>query len=310
MVGSRFTVTQMLSATQDTANVTPAALTVAGTNSASAFLLSGPTPASATVGPAGTTFTWVYQATTEGSAGQITFSGNASDGTATWPWATSNSVTVNPPPDSVFTTWATVTGTVTTNAFTTYPAMLDSGLGPNGTYAYGNKVKGALGGFIAEVTPGTAISKVELVMQAYISKASTKTIKYQTYLNGTKIIDAQPSASIFNGVVGAANANLVYLDITGGRAWQWADFDNDLQVLIDQTGLGSGEVVYYDAIGLRVTSRAGAALPGDAGGDTSALATVDTSKQANFYDQVIRASDLWNTATILHKVIICAFSKV
>ena len=50
------------------------------------------------------------------------------------------------------------------------------GLGPNGTFGYGNKVKGSLGGFIAEVTPENHISKVELVMKSYMSKASTKTI--------------------------------------------------------------------------------------------------------------------------------------
>ncbi|MCO6451001.1 MAG: S8 family serine peptidase [Caldilineales bacterium] len=58
------------------ANVTPS-LIFTGTNGVSANLISGPTPASATVGAAGTTFTWVYQATGSGSIGQLTFGGDA-----------------------------------------------------------------------------------------------------------------------------------------------------------------------------------------------------------------------------------------
>jgi serine protease AprX len=204
-----------------------------------------------------------------------------------------------PPPDTGFVTWATAVGTVTPMGFTNGAVIYDSALGPNGTFGYGNKVKGAFGGFTAEVTPGNRISKVELVLKAYISKATTKTIKYQTYINGTKVGEVLPSASIFSSAVGAANANQFDLDITGSRTWQWTDFDNNLQVLIDQSQLGSGEIMYYDAIGLRVTSTPGAAIPGDTSGDSSALATLVTNQQVNVYNQVIRSSELWNTAAKL-----------
>src|SRR5262249_5358312 len=38
------------------------------------------------------------------------------------------------------------------------------------------------------------------------------------------------------------------------RDWQWDDFDNDLRVTIDQSWFTTGHRVYYDAIGLRVTT--------------------------------------------------------
>jgi uncharacterized repeat protein (TIGR01451 family) len=90
------TVTQVLTASQSIANVTPSALTITGTNGVGATLVSGPTPTSATVGPSGATFTWVYQATSGGNIGQLTFGAQATGGGNTWPRAQSNSVIVHP----------------------------------------------------------------------------------------------------------------------------------------------------------------------------------------------------------------------
>ena len=64
--------------------------------------------------------------------------------------------------------------------------------------------------------------------------------------------------SAFNTYVGAANAGMVYVDVTGSRNWQWADFDNHVQVMIDQSSFASNHFVYYDAVGLRVTTAVGA----------------------------------------------------
>ncbi len=76
--------------------VTPT-LNFVGTNGASASRVSGPTPASAAVNLAGTTFTWVYQATAGSQPGNLTFSGAAGNGSLTWPTAQSASVIVAPP---------------------------------------------------------------------------------------------------------------------------------------------------------------------------------------------------------------------
>ena len=92
--GAPFVVTQVLQSDVSIDGVTPSNLTVTGTNGVGATLVSGPSPASATVGPSGTTFTWTYQATDAGSPGQLTFSGNASAGAYTWPNATSNGLAV------------------------------------------------------------------------------------------------------------------------------------------------------------------------------------------------------------------------
>jgi uncharacterized repeat protein (TIGR01451 family) len=91
------TVTQVLTASQQISNVTPALLSISGANGVNATLISGPTPANATVGPAGASFTWVYRATAGANIGQLTFSGNATGLAITWPNATSNSAIVHPP---------------------------------------------------------------------------------------------------------------------------------------------------------------------------------------------------------------------
>ncbi len=86
------------------------------------------------------------------------------------------------------------------------------------------------------------------------------------------------------------------VDITDVRDWQWADFSNGLELVLDQYPLDEDEMVYYDAIGLRVTS-----APGE---DTSLDALADTIEQDKFinpyqqynvYNHVIGASELWNS---------------
>ncbi|HEX4958601.1 MAG TPA: T9SS type A sorting domain-containing protein, partial [Lacibacter sp.] len=71
-------------------------LSISGTNGVFATLVSGPTPASATVGTLGTAFTWTYRVTAEEANGTLTFGGNAhSDGVAIFPYAVSNSTNIN-----------------------------------------------------------------------------------------------------------------------------------------------------------------------------------------------------------------------
>ncbi len=77
--------------------VAPLPLVITGTNGVGATWVSGPTPPSAPVGAEPAFFTWIYRAVGSGSVGQLTFGGQASDGTDTWPKAQSNSVIVVPP---------------------------------------------------------------------------------------------------------------------------------------------------------------------------------------------------------------------
>jgi Secretion system C-terminal sorting domain len=91
------TVTMTLTAPSNIANVIPNQLTVSGTNNVFATYISGPSPASATVGTSGTTFTWTYRITAEENSGTLSFGGNArTTGGVIFPYNTSNTITVKP----------------------------------------------------------------------------------------------------------------------------------------------------------------------------------------------------------------------
>ena len=91
--GNLINVSMSLTSATSIANVSPNPLLLTGSNGVNATLVSGPTPASATVGPTATTFTWVYQATSTGTVGTLSFEGNADDnGSAIWPNAQTSSV--------------------------------------------------------------------------------------------------------------------------------------------------------------------------------------------------------------------------
>jgi serine protease AprX len=203
--------------------------------------------------------------------------------------------------DREFTTWATAAGTVTAMGFTNSAAMFDSGLGSNGLFGYGANVKGALRGFVAEATPGYSITRVEAVLPLYMTAilGSGEDPMLNIYVGGAAGQNIKIMHQSFDPYVGAANTGLLYVDITGSRTWHWADFDNNLELQIDQTKLAKSHFIYYDAIGLRVTSAPGVDASGDTGGDTSTDATLDTTKLTNVYNQIIGASQLWNSGAKL-----------
>jgi serine protease AprX len=208
-----------------------------------------------------------------------------------------NSATANQ-----FTTWATADGTVVANAFTNNAMMFDSSLGSNGTYGYGANVKGAFTGFAGQAVPGNAITKVELVIKGYapVALPSAQDPKIYPYVDGVAGKMVLLNHHAFDTYVGAANAGVIYLDITSSRTWQWADFESDLQIMIDQSRFKSTTLIYYDAVGLRVTSAPGTDNSLDGLTDTTQPDFyIDPSQQVNVYNQVIGASKLWNTASKL-----------
>ena len=150
--------------------------------------------------------------------------------------------------DPTYVTWATQLGTVASTTFSDSSAMVDSALGANGTYGSGDRVTGSFAGFASEVTPGNAISKVWLVLHGYAATSFVKSVKLSIYVSGTLASQVTAPGSIFNNVVGSSKAGPVYVDLTGTRAWQWADFDKDLQVVIDQSAVDKGNVMTYDAV--------------------------------------------------------------
>jgi hypothetical protein len=95
--GDLVTVTMTLTAPTSIANVIPNPLSVEGTNGVSATLVSGPSPASATVGTSGTIFTWTYRITARNQPGVLNFGGNAdNDANAIFPFAETAFVSVRP----------------------------------------------------------------------------------------------------------------------------------------------------------------------------------------------------------------------
>ena len=83
-------------------------------------------------------------------------------------WVSRDSEMVKTDATAEFTTWATAIGTSLPNCFTNSTAAVDSPLGPNRTFAAASNKTCALAGFTAEVTPGNAITKVEVALRAYV----------------------------------------------------------------------------------------------------------------------------------------------
>jgi len=195
--------------------------------------------------------------------------------------------------------WATSVGTVITNQFADPTNVVDgSALGPNGLYGYriGNG-KGTFGGFNVEAVPGNAVTKVEAVFYAYANASFSKDYKIRPYINGVAQKDTTVKTTIFSNAIGAQNAGLIFVDITSLKQWQWADFYNNLELYIEHKGFSSSDIIYYDAIGLRITSAPGIDNRLDEWTNPPVVdSVVDGSQQVNVYNQVIGATQLWNTA--------------
>jgi serine protease AprX len=151
------------------------------------------------------------------------------------------------------------------------------------------------------VTPGTAIVKVELVLVGYVPAvlASGQDPIVSAWVGGKQGKTIVLNHHAFDTYIGASNSGSAVVDITSTRIWQWGDFDNNLQILIDQSKFSKTTPIYYNAVGLRVTSRGGVDDTYGSPGDTTSLVALDGSKQVNFYNQIIRSSELWNTASKL-----------
>ena len=188
---------------------------------------------------------------------------------------------------------------VTIPAYTSFGAptnMFDSGLGPNNTYGFGSKSKESFGGFSAEVTPGHGISKVEIVLQGYslMTLRDTDNALLTLLVGGQKAAPVTLDHSLFNPHVGSSNAGPIYVDITNLRNWQWGDFDQGIEIDIDQSMFQLFSIVSYDAIGLRVTSVPGADATGGISPTSLPKLAIDTNKLVNVYSRAVRARKLWN----------------
>jgi serine protease AprX len=196
-----------------------------------------------------------------------------------------------------FHTWGTVTGKIVRNGFTN-PANMLSLVGPNGTYASGGAVKGSVTGFQPEYAPGQKITKVEVVMKLYLSTTltSTEAPKVTAYAKNKAGNMVTISPTGINSCVGTSKACLTYVDVTTSRIWLWDDFAT-LEIGIDQSLLAKGKTIYYDAVGLRITTADGSdgttPLSMTTSSDTSAISATNIT---NVFPKVVRATDAWNTA--------------
>lgn len=199
--------------------------------------------------------------------------------------------------DVTFTTWATSIGTSVATTFENASAMVDSSFGANGTYGSGAKVTGAFGGFNASVTPGYTIQKVEILLHGYVVAPlpAGQDPKLSIVVNGVTGKEITLNHHAFDGLIGPAGAGEAAADITGTRTWKWSDFEQDIEVKINQSKFNSTSSIYYDAVGFRVTAAPGADASGDDAITTSAaVGPVDASKLANAYNAAIKAPSVWN----------------
>jgi serine protease AprX len=179
--------------------------------------------------------------------------------------------------------------------FSNVSDMLDSAAGAGNTYASAGTAMQAIGGFSAEVTPGNAVTSVEVVLQAYTSAAlnSGENPVLSAVVHGQIVRSMTVDRSTFNNYVGPSNAGTIYLDITGCRDWRWADL-NRMELVIDQGNLSSGHTINYDVVGLRVTSEPGNDPSGGEAPTSLPQGAIDLTRLSNVYNRAIRATDVWN----------------
>jgi serine protease AprX len=232
--------------------------------------------------------------------------------------------------ETVYTTWATSLGSLVANGFTNNANMVHDALGPDGLFGYGSTVKGSFSGFASEVTPGNVIHKVEVVLQAYtpVPLEAGDDPVLTLFVGGKALSSATLNHQLFEPFASAENAGEVAVDITGSHLWQWADFDYVVELAIDQTRLKAEHPVYFDAIGLRVSSglstntsssgttsasqtvsgtspsplvlRAGTSTSSMSSASTSTAGStrtpIDISRLVTVYNQAVRAPEVWNEA--------------
>lgn len=173
--------------------------------------------------------------------------------------------------------------------------IIDGGTGPNGTYGWGANSTQTIGGFLAERGSGQRISQVEVALKAYVPTrlSGTEDPRVSVIVGGQTVSNVTVANTSFDSLVGQANAGYVYVNVTGSRNWTWGDFDNDLQVKIDQSMFSSSHPVYYDAIGLRVTAVPGTDNTGGIAPPSQSNRMPDANALINSFNKTVRATDVW-----------------
>jgi serine protease AprX len=174
--------------------------------------------------------------------------------------------------------------------------MLDPS-GPDKLFGYGGAVKGSFKGFWPEYDPGQKLGKVELALRLYPSTTlqSSDVLKFTPYVGGKAGTTFTFAGNNLTGCTATAVCSK-YIDISGSRTWTWADFAT-LEILVDQSALGKNKTVYYDGLGVRITTADGTDSTSPLKMTTSSDGTtVNTSVMQNVFPAAVRATNVWNTA--------------
>ena len=126
--------------------------------------------------------------------------------------------------------------------------------GPDGYYGWGSVGVQGFAGFEGTFTPGYVVSRVEVVIDAYLPESLTKDIYLQVYIGGASTQVVIPKEIMNQSAL--QQPGEIAVDITDQMDWQWWQF-NDLVLAIDHRDLYAGTPVFYDAVGLRITSTRG-----------------------------------------------------
>ncbi|MEO5952923.1 MAG: S8 family serine peptidase, partial [Chloroflexia bacterium] len=181
--------------------------------------------------------------------------------------------------------------------FNSADLIVDGGTGPNNTYGWGSNGTQTIGGFLAERGNNQRISQVEVALDAYVPTmlSSTEDPRISVLVNGQTVSNVTVQNTNFDPLIGQAHAGLIYVNVTGTRNWTWGDFDNGLQVKLDQSMFSSSHSVYYDAVGLRVTAVAGTDNSGGVAPPSQTSTMPDANALINSFNKTVRASDVWGT---------------
>jgi serine protease AprX len=173
--------------------------------------------------------------------------------------------------------------------------MFDAPMGPIDTFATAEIGLSSFSGFGADITPGYSITRVELLLNAYVDQPINKDPKLLVIV-GDRVDSEKLKREFLNDLVGITNRGTVAFDITDARDWSWADFENGFELALDQTGFDDDDRIYYDAIGLRITSIPGVSEDGSSSGmpKLKPAEPFDTSVLSNAYTYAVRAPEIWN----------------
>ena len=120
--------------------------------------------------------------------------------------------------------------------------------------------------------------------------------RFTLYVGNQAVSSATVQNSAFDNYTTPSNAGTIYANITGSRNWQWSDFDN-LKLGLDQASFDFRYPIYYDAIGLRITTTTGADNSGVRSASNDANALIDASKLGNAFNKAVRiGTHVWSGA--------------